>query len=88
MFYLYMIKNSSDKLYTGVTENPAKRLTTHNSLRGAQYTKRIPDFKIVFLEEYDDLKKARQREIQIKKWSRIKKEILIDRYKNKLPTKI
>lgn len=88
MYFLYMIKNSSNKLYVGVTENPEKRLATHNSLRGAQYTKRVPDFKIVFLEEYLDLQQARKREIQIKKWSRSKKEMLIERYKNSLPTKI
>jgi putative endonuclease len=83
-----MIKNSSNKLYIGVTENPEKRLETHNSKRGAQYTKRIPNFKIIFLEEYENLEQARKREIQIKKWSRSKKEMLIGRYKNNLPTKI
>jgi putative endonuclease len=91
-----MIKNSSNKLYTGVTENPEKRLHTHNTLRGAKFTKytsavlgtSIPDFKIVFLEEYENLQQARKREIQIKKWSRSKKEMLIERYKNHLPTKI
>lgn len=87
MFYLYMIKNSSNKIYIGVTENPEKRLATHNSMRGAQYTKRLPDFKIVFLEKYSDLQQARKREIQIKKWRREKKEMLIRRYKDGLETK-
>jgi putative endonuclease len=87
MHFLYMIKNSSNKIYIGVTENPEKRLAIHNSKRGAQYTKRISDFKIVFLEEYENLQQARKREIQIKKWSRSKKEMLIERYKNGLETK-
>lgn len=82
-----MIKNSSNKLYIGVTENPNKRLVTHNSLRGAKFTKYVPDFKIVFLEEYENLAQARKREIQIKKWNRSKKETLIERYKNGLETK-
>jgi putative endonuclease len=88
MHFLYMIKNSSNKLYVGVTENPEKRLATHNSLRGAKFTKYLPDFKIFFLEKYENLQQARKREIQIKKWSRSKKEILIERYKNGLETKI
>lgn len=96
MHFLYMIKNSSNKLYVGVTENPEKRLQTHNSKRGAQYTSTAlgtstntsTNFKIVFLEEYENLQQARKREIQIKKWSRSKKEMLIERYKNNLPTKI
>jgi putative endonuclease len=87
MYFLYMIKNSSNKLYVGVTENPEKRLTTHNTKRGAQYTKRLPDFKIVFLEKYENLGQARKREIQIKKWRRDKKEMLIGRYKNDFETK-
>lgn len=83
-----MIKNSSNKIYVGVTENPEKRLATHNSLRGARYTKYLPNFKIVFLEKYGNLQQARKREIQIKKWRREKKEILIERYRNGLETKL
>lgn len=88
MVFVYMIKNSSNKLYIGITENPEKRLATHNSKRGASFTKYIPDFKIFFLEEYENLKQARKREIQIKKWSRSKKEMLIERYENGLKTKL
>lgn len=87
MRYLYMIKNSVGKLYVGVTENPDKRVMYHNQKRGAQFTKYIPDFKIVFLEKYGSLLEARKREIQIKKWRRDKKEFLISKYKNGLETK-
>ena len=87
MYFVYMIKNSSDKLYVGVTENPEKRLTYHNHKRGAQFTKHIPTFEIVFLEQYPSLADARRREIQIKKWRRDKKEKLIGRYIKELPTK-
>ena len=87
MHFLYMIKNSSNKLYVGVTKNPEKRLSTHNLLRGAKFTRHVPDFKIVFIEKYENLEKARKREIQIKKWNRSKKETLIERYKKGLETK-
>ena len=70
-----------------MTENPEKRLSIHNSKRGAQYTKVKPDFKIVLLEKYENLKQTRKREIQIKKWRREKKEVLIERYRNGLETK-
>jgi len=102
MVFVYMIKNSANKLYVGVTNNPEKRLATHNSCRGAQFTASTsfhktqdkslstskPDFKIVFLEEYQNLTEARQREIQIKKWRRDKKEFLTGRYKRGLSTKL
>ena len=87
MYFVYMIKNSTNKLYIGITQNPSERLFYHNSLRGAKFTKYISDFRIVFLEEYPTLADARKREIQLKKWRREKKEMLIKRYQNGLTTK-
>ena len=83
-----MIKNSIGKLYIGVTDDPQQRLFEHNSKRGAKFTKYRSDFKIVFLEKYESLDKARQREIKIKKWRRDKKEFLISRYQKGLETKV
>jgi len=83
-----MIKNSANKLYIGITENPQARVNYHNQKIGACFTKYIPDFKIVFLEEYENLTLARQREIQLKKWSRIKKEFLINKCRQGLETKL
>lgn len=82
-----MIKNSSNKLYVGITTNPDDRVTYHNQRRGARFTKYIPDFQIVFLEQYGTLAQARKREIQIKKWRRDKKDVLIERYARGSPTK-
>ena len=87
MHFVYMIKNSGNKLYIGITENPEHRVYYHNHRRGASFTKYIPDFKIVFLEQYENITLARQREIQLKKWSRVKKEFLINRYYQDLDTK-
>jgi putative endonuclease len=83
-----MLKNSADKLYIGITDNPERRLSEHNSERGAQFTSHIPTYRIVFLEKYATLAEARKREIQIKKWRRDKKEVLIERYKKSLLTKM
>ena len=88
MYFVYMIKNSVNKLYVGITQNPDERAAYHNNQQGAQFTKRIPNFKIVFLEQYEILAQARKREIQIKKWRREKKESLIERFKQGLPTKM
>jgi putative endonuclease len=82
-----MIKNRADKLYVGISQNPQQRLAAHNKHRGAKFTKRISEYQIVFLEQYQTLSDAWRREIQIKKWRRDKKNMLIDRYRNGLPTK-
>lgn len=87
MHYVYMIQNSHGDLYVGVTEDPDQRLKYHNKNRGAQFTKRDFKFKIVFLEEHRTLADARKREVQIKKWRREKKEVLIDRFAKGLETK-
>ncbi|HVM73480.1 MAG TPA: GIY-YIG nuclease family protein [Candidatus Paceibacterota bacterium] len=86
MYWVYMIKNSHNDLYIGITDNPEQRLKYHNEGRGALFTKRDTLFHIVFLEEHPTLASARKREIQIKKWRRDKKEILIKRYEQDLPT--
>ena len=88
MTFVYMIKNSVNKLYIGITENPNERVRYHNTKRGAQFTKHTPNFKIVFLEQYPTLSEARKREIQLKKWRQDKKENLIEKYKMGLETKI
>jgi putative endonuclease len=91
-----MIKNSYGDLYIGITDNPERRLSEHNSNSGANFTKTSDlfrtklkgEFKIVFLEKQDSLKEARSREIQIKKWRRDKKENLIDLYNRNISTKV
>lgn len=85
--YVYIIKNTHGKIYTGISENPLQRLQEHNSKRGSTYTKN-GNFEIGFLEEYPDLSLARKREIQIKKWRREKKELLIELFRSGLETKM
>jgi Predicted endonuclease containing a URI domain len=88
MFYIYMIKDSFENLYTGITEDLKDRLYYHNTKQGAQFTKSKNKFELVFSENHITLADARKREIQIKKWRREKKEMLIDRYKKGLPTMV
>ena len=85
--YVYIIKNNDDDLYVGITENLNNRLYSHNTNQGSVFTKNKEDFKIVFKEEYETLTEARGREVQIKKWRRNKKKMLIKRYSLRLPTK-
>ena len=88
MYWVYMIINKGKKLYVGVTKNPNSRVYYHNRKRGAQFTQNNPSFEIVFLEKYSNLVEARKREVQIKKWRRNKKELLIQKYKLGFETKI
>ena len=77
MFYFYLLRAPDDTIYAGVTHNLSDRENRHNSARGSNWTTAHGGGQIVYTEPYNTLPEARKREIQIKKWSRIKKEHLI-----------
>lgn len=78
MFFLYILKNSKNHLYVGVTSNLKSRIERHKSGDGAEFTKRNKTFQLVYSETFPTLLKARRREKQIKGWWRKKKENLIN----------
>jgi len=76
-WYVYILECLDGTYYTGMTWSPDNRFIQHLSGLGSEYTKEHPPKAMVYLEEYEDLELARKREIQIKDWSRIKKQKLI-----------
>lgn len=79
-WYVYILELKNGIYYTGMTWNPATRLEQHLSGFGGKYTAKYGVNKLVYLEEHEDFEIARQREIQIKDFSRKKKRILINEY--------
>jgi putative endonuclease len=77
MYFVYVLRTLSNTLYIGVTQDLPQRLEAHARGRGARWTKVHPGAQIVYSESYPTLGLARKREIQLKKWSRAKKESLI-----------
>ena len=77
MYFVYVLRTVSNTLYIGVTQALHQRVDAHNRGRGADWTKVHPGAQIVYSESYPTLGLARKREIQLKKWSRAKKESLI-----------
>lgn len=79
-----MLKCSDGSLYTGWTNDFKKRLKTHNSGKGAKYTRsRLPAVP-VYVEFLPNKMLATKREAAIKKLNRSKKHQLIDSYSNQL----
>ena len=62
-----------------MTSNLEKRLKEHNSngSKGAKYLRAKKPVNLVYSETYADIKIAMNREYQIKKWTKAKKEALI-----------
>ncbi len=78
MFYIYILRSKSNKLYIGQTNNVLKRQSYHEWGVAAKFTSQNKGpFEIVHIEEFPSRKKAMTREKQLKKWSRAKKEALI-----------
>ena len=75
--FVYILRAFDNSLYIGVTEDVNERMATHNSGKGAKWTKVHRDGHLVYSEPQATLSSARKREAQLKKWSRGKKEALI-----------
>ncbi|SDS71819.1 GIY-YIG nuclease family protein [Winogradskyella sediminis] len=84
--YVYILMCSDHTYYTGITSNLNKRLFEHKS--GAHidsYTYKRRPVELKFYAEFTDINLAIETEKQIKKWSRAKKEALINDEYEKLP---
>ncbi|MBU3956673.1 GIY-YIG nuclease family protein [Patescibacteria group bacterium] len=79
MYYVYILRTSSNTLYIGQTNNLKRRLEEHkdNKTKSAKYIRYFPFFDLVYTESYSTRKEAMQREAQLKRWSHSKKEALI-----------
>ena len=79
MYHFYILRCSDKSLYCGMTSNLDKRLKEHNSdsSKGAKYLRAKKPVVVVYSEIFPDIKSAMNREFQIKKWAKAKKEALI-----------
>ena len=76
--YLYILRCSDGRLYTGNTHDPDRRLQEHQT--GADksaFTFPRRPVERVFLEAFESENDALEAEWKIKKWTRAKKEALI-----------
>lgn len=76
-WFVYILECKNGRYYTGMTWNVSNRLEQHISRQGSKYTGIFGVRKLVYYEIFDNLDDARNREIQIKDWSREKKQKLI-----------
>ncbi|HBD04894.1 TPA: excinuclease ABC subunit C [Candidatus Uhrbacteria bacterium] len=77
--FVYIMTNNFDTvLYVGMTSNLTQRVNQHKEKHFKGFTQRYNISKLVYYEVFDDINMAIEREKQIKKYSRAKKEKLID----------
>ena len=77
--YVYILTNKSNKvLYIGITNDLIRRLFEHKEKLVEGFTQKYNVDKLVYYEQSNEVMVALQREKQLKKWSRKKKEWLIE----------
>lgn len=74
---LYMVRCADGSLYTGITNDLARRLDEHNRGDGARYTRGRGPVELVYAEAAEDRSAASVREAQVKRLSRAAKFSLI-----------
>jgi predicted GIY-YIG superfamily endonuclease len=74
---VYILRCADTSLYVGLTNDVAARLARHNEGRGSVYTAARRPVSLVYSESHATRAAARQRERQIKRWTRAKKDALI-----------
>ena len=79
-FFVYIIKNKKNTLYTGITKDISRRINEHNLGKGAKFTRGRGPWRLSYIEGPFKHGDAMRREIKIKKdklmKSRLKKHQL------------
>ena len=85
-YYVYILTNYlKTVLYIGVTNNLKRRLQEHKRCdKTYSFTSRYQVFYLVYFERFNASGAAINRETQLKKWSREKKDSLIHDFNSEL----
>ena len=77
MNYIYILKCADGSLYTGWTNNLAKRVKAHKQGKGGKYTRAHRPVELCYYEAFAEKTEAMRRETEIKKMTRAQKLVLI-----------
>jgi predicted GIY-YIG superfamily endonuclease len=75
--WVYILHCSDGTFYTGCTTNLKQRIYQHKNGVYQGYTKKRRPVKLVWFEEFQDIREAIDIERKLKKWSAAKKRALI-----------
>ncbi|MDP3281494.1 MAG: GIY-YIG nuclease family protein [Nitrosomonas sp.] len=77
-YYVYLLTNWNNQvMYVGVTNNLERRIYEHRNKLVDGFTKKYNVEKLVYFETASDVLAAIEREKQIRKWRREKKNQLV-----------
>jgi len=81
-WFVYYLRCADNSLYAGITIDLNRRLGEHNTCNktGAKYTRVRRPVKLVYAEAQENRQLACKREYQLKKFTKSKKEALVDNF--------
>lgn len=77
-WFVYLLRCRDGSLYTGCTDNVERRLSVHQSGKGAKYTRSRLPVELVYQEPAADRSAALRREAAIKRLPRREKLKLLE----------
>lgn len=77
-WYLYLIRSSDNRLYTGITTNVERRFTEHQAGKGAKALRGRGTLTLAFSQLIGSRSQALRIEYQIKQLSKTQKERLVN----------
>lgn len=72
-WFVYIVECSDKRLYTGISNDVAKRVEKHNKGNGCKFTKYRHPVKLLYQEKCGTQSVARKRELKIQRLTRKKK---------------
>lgn len=83
--WVYILRCADGSYYTGCTTNIEQRIGQHHAGTTGGYTFSRRPVEVIYVEEFQRIHDAIDAERRIKRWSRVKKEALIDQAYERLP---
>jgi len=77
-YFVYIVCSQSGTLYVGMTNSIYRRALQHKGGEVEGFASKYHCDRLVWYEGYDDVRKAIDREKQLKRWTRAKKIALIE----------
>ncbi len=77
MMWAYLVRCADGSLYAGWTTEPQKRIDTHNSGKGAKYTRARLPVRLAYAQGYETRSEAMTQEAKLKRMSKAQKEALV-----------